>query len=101
MTRKCLVLVAFAMFTGSAVLSGGDDKDAVAAAFKKLQGSWKFTAHVQDGKDLPPEKLEKMKITFTDRKFSVTVDGKVVQAGTQKLDPAKKPAHVDATIMEG
>jgi uncharacterized protein (TIGR03067 family) len=42
-----------------------------------------------------------MSITFTGDKFSVSVDGKVVQAGTNKLDPAQKPAHVDAAVTEG
>jgi len=50
---------------------------------------------------VPPAQLAKMTITFTGDKWSVTEDGKVVQTGTQKLDPTKKPSHVDAVVIDG
>ena len=34
-------------------------------------------------------------------KWTVRVDGQVVQAGTHKFNPAKKPAQVDAVVTEG
>jgi uncharacterized protein (TIGR03067 family) len=54
-----------------------------------------------DSKPTPPEQVAKLKITFTGDKWSVREDDKVVQAGTHKLDPSKKPAHVDAVVTEG
>src|SRR5947208_6786 len=103
MNGKCLgfVAIVFALVVGSGALLGGDAKDAGKADLKKMQGTWKFTAHAHGDKAVPEDQLAKMKITFTGDKFSVRVDDKVVQAGMNKLDPTKKPAHVDATITEG
>jgi uncharacterized protein (TIGR03067 family) len=36
-----------------------------------------------------------------DGKYSVTVMGKEVEAGTYKVDTTKKPAHLDLTVTEG
>src|SRR5437868_3389214 len=72
-------------------LQGGDTKETLKGDLKKIQGTWKFTAHAVGDKSAPEEQLAKMKITFTGNKFSVQVDDKVVQAGTQKLDASKKP----------
>lgn len=98
-----VLVVASLVATGS--LLGGDakkdKKDLGAAELKKVQGTWKFTAHAHGDKVASPEQLAKMKITFAGAKFSVTIDGKVVQAGTQKLDPTKKPAQLDSKVTEG
>jgi uncharacterized protein (TIGR03067 family) len=97
--RKVLFLIGFAGVAATGPLLGGDDKGA--ADLKKLQGTWKFVAHANGDKATPPEELAKMKITFKDDKFSLTVDDKVVEAGTHKLYGAKKPGQVDAEITEG
>jgi uncharacterized protein (TIGR03067 family) len=98
-TYLCVVVVV--AFTAGRTLHGGDGKDLGAADLKKLQGTWQFTAQEMDGKPRPAEQLIKLKITFTDDKWSVADDGKVIQAGTHKLDPTKKPAQVDALVKEG
>jgi uncharacterized protein (TIGR03067 family) len=54
-----------------------------------------------DGKERPPEELKGMTITFTGDKWAVRQGDKVVQAGTHKFDPSKKPAQVDAMVTEG
>jgi len=84
----CTVLLAFELQTGADVE-------------KQIQGTWKFVAHEMDGKAATKDELTSMKITFTGNKFSVTADGVVVQEGTQKFDPSKKPAHIDSTVTEG
>jgi hypothetical protein len=40
-------------------------------------------------------------MTFRGDKFEVSIDGKVVQAGTLKLDPNKNPQIVDVIVTEG
>src|SRR5947207_1778031 len=103
MSRKYFGLAAILIVSiavGGA-LQGGDAKDPTKGDLKKIQGTWKFTAHAHGDKATPDEQLAKMKITFSGEKFSVRVEDKVVQAGTQKLDSTKKPAHVDSTITEG
>ncbi len=100
MRSTCLSIVALALLaTGSPLLGGGKDSDE--AVLKKIQGTWKFVAHEVNGQPTPPEMVAKLKITFTGNKWSVSEDGKVVQAGTHKLDPTKKPGHIDATVTEG
>jgi uncharacterized protein (TIGR03067 family) len=83
---------------GSPLLGGGKDG---AAVLKKIEGTWRFVAHEANGQKSPPEELAQLKITFSGDKFTVTQQGKVVQAGTHKLDPSKKPAQIDAMITEG
>jgi uncharacterized protein (TIGR03067 family) len=101
MTGRILCVVAIALLAFGGALIGGDGKDTNESALKKMQGKWKFTAHVMGDKAAPPEQLEKMTITFTGDKFSVRIGDKVVQAGTNTLDPSKKPGHVDSMVLEG
>jgi uncharacterized protein (TIGR03067 family) len=99
MIRKFLCVTAVVGLVAGGVSLGGDTK--VSGDLKKIQGTWKFTAHAMGDKVAAPEELAKMKITFTGDKFSVTVDDKVVQAGTHKVDSSKKPAQVDSDVTEG
>lgn len=99
MRAMSLTLAAFVLLAaGGALLGGGEagEKD-----LKKIQGTWQFISQEMDGKARPKEDVAKLKITFTGDKWSVREDGKVVQAGTHKLDPSKKPAQVDAKVTEG
>jgi uncharacterized protein (TIGR03067 family) len=82
-------------------LLGGDAKQAGENELKNIQGTWKFVSKEMDGKASPPEELAKLKITFTGDKWTVRENGKIVQAGTHKFDPTKKPGHVDAVITDG
>jgi len=101
MRVMCLCIVAVAFLAAGETLSPGREKEAGDSDLKKLQGTWQFVSHEMKGKKTPPEQVAKLKITFTGDKWSVTEDGKEVQTGTQKLDPSKKPPHVDALIIEG
>jgi uncharacterized protein (TIGR03067 family) len=100
MRGKCLCVVAVASLTAGGTLLGGG-KGAGENELKKLQGTWRFVSQEKEGKPRPPEQVAKLKITFTGDKWAVSEDGKVVQAGTHKLDPTKKPARVDAVVTEG
>jgi uncharacterized protein (TIGR03067 family) len=101
MRAKCLWVVVVASLAAGGALQGGGGKDAGEAILKKIQGTWKFTSQEMDGKPLPSEEVAKHTITFTGNKWSVRQDGKVVQAGTHKFDPTKKPGQVDAAVTEG
>jgi uncharacterized protein (TIGR03067 family) len=68
---------------------------------KQIQGTWKFNARDMDGKAATKEELAKMNITFTGDKWEVREGGKLIQAGTHKFDPSKKPARIEAIISEG
>jgi uncharacterized protein (TIGR03067 family) len=86
--------LAFTVLSAQAGQTGAD-------VLKQIQGTWKFTAQTKDGKAASKEELAKTTITFTGDKWEVKNDGKVVQAGTHKFDPSKKPGQVDAKVSEG
>lgn len=69
----------------------------------KLEGTWIATAATSNGKKATEEDLKKvmLTVTFKTGKYSVTVIGKEVEAGTYKTDKSKKPAAIDLTIAEG
>jgi uncharacterized protein (TIGR03067 family) len=89
-----------ALVTGGALLAGAAG-DVGKDELRKIQGTWQFVEHDMDGKATPPAELQKMTITFTGDRWTVREGDKVVQAGTHKFDPAKKPPHVDAVVTEG
>ncbi|HET6572252.1 MAG TPA: TIGR03067 domain-containing protein [Fimbriiglobus sp.] len=67
----------------------------------KPSGTWTFVKHDVDGKPTPDDELKAMTITFEADKFVIKKGDEVMEAGTQKMDPSKKPAEVDVTITEG
>jgi uncharacterized protein (TIGR03067 family) len=101
MRALCRTIVGIAFLAAGGTLLSGGQKEAGDSDLKKIQGTWQFVSHEMKGKKTPPEQVAKLKITFTGDKWSVTEDGKVVQTGTQKLDPTKKPSHVDAVVIDG
>src|SRR4051812_3915483 len=100
MRRLCLCVLVVALLGAGGTLLGGDAKQTGDDVLKKLQGTWKFVAQEMHGKALPPEE-GKSRITFDGDKWLVRADGKVVQGGTHKFDPTKKPGQVDAAVTEG
>lgn len=98
-SRLLLVVVVCSLAAGG-TLQGGD-KQTGADVLKMIQGTWKFTSQEMDGKPLPKEDLAKQTITFAGDKWTVRRDGKVIQAGTHKFNPSKKPGQVDAAVTEG
>jgi len=97
MRGKSLCLVVIASLAATGVLLGGDNE----AVLKKIQGTWRFVSQEMDGKEAPKDKLEKMTITFEGDKWTVRAGDKVVQGGTHKFDPTKKPGQVTAMVKEG
>ena len=66
----------------------------------KIQGEWKITAEVQNGKEIPPGRNEKVRIRFTADKMIVT-EGDEKHAGTYTLDSDRKPAMITVTPEDG
>jgi uncharacterized protein (TIGR03067 family) len=97
-TRVGVIALAL-LAMGGALLGGGNE--ASEKELKKLHGTWRFLSHRMNGQESPKEDVAKLKITFSADKWAVSEDGKVIQAGTHKFDPAKKPAQVDAIVTEG
>jgi uncharacterized protein (TIGR03067 family) len=96
--RTLCALGMLSLVAGGGLLGG---EDAGKNDLKKLQGTWRFISQEIEGKPKPPEEVKKLTITFSGDKWSVRDGDQVVQAGTHKLDPSKKPAQVDAAVDEG
>jgi uncharacterized protein (TIGR03067 family) len=95
MKTALLALVAVATIT---VAFGADDAQ-VTKDLKALEGTWQYTAQVEDGKETEKENLTAVTVTVTaDGKWEAKHDGKVFLEGTVKLDPSKKPKAADWKI---
>jgi uncharacterized protein (TIGR03067 family) len=65
-----------------------DDKDAAKKELEKFQGEWKLVSN------------EDITIKFEGDKYTFSA-GPQSEKGTVKLNPSKKPAHLDFDITEG
>ena len=101
MRGKYLWVVVLAAVAADGNSLGQERKDAGGAVLKQIQGTWKFASQEVDGKSRTKDELAKQTITFEGDKWTVRRDGKVIQAGTHKFGPDKKPPQVDAVVTEG
>jgi len=95
--RNRLALVLGVALFGSAI---ADDKSDAKKDHEKIQGTWTFVSMERGGEKVPLGDPAPM-ITFDGNKFTVKAGETVLQAGTQTLDPTKKPKAVDSTVTEG
>jgi uncharacterized protein (TIGR03067 family) len=93
------------LFAGIVVLSlsafvpvpPAEDKDP-----SDVTGSWIVFEGIEGGKKVDPDAFEeKWIITFKDGKYTETIAGKLVEAGTYSVDASKKPLTIDFSITEG
>lgn len=69
----------------------------------KLEGTWKATSQISDGKKVPENEVAKlmMAIIFKDGKYRISFQDKANESGTFKIDGLKRPASLDLIIQEG
>jgi uncharacterized protein (TIGR03067 family) len=67
---------------------------------EKFQGTWMFVSVERGGVDVMEDFVKEAKLTFTVDKIKMEFQGKEMQV-SYKLDPAKKPAHIDITENSG
>jgi uncharacterized protein (TIGR03067 family) len=89
----------FAISGGSGVLA--DDKAAVEEETKQFQGHWTLESSVTGGQDIPRDQLHGFVLIYEGDKHTLTYGDKVIQVGTQKIDPSKSPKAIDVTITGG
>jgi uncharacterized protein (TIGR03067 family) len=81
------------------LLSGADRSFAAAPKdLDRLQGEWTMVSGRVDGVDSVVKSPEGMRCAVRGDKVSFLHDGKVVEEVTIKLDPAKTPKAIDATL---
>jgi uncharacterized protein (TIGR03067 family) len=97
MKTRLAVFVLLGMALASAgVALGGDTK----AERKKFEDSWVIESVEIHGKSIPPKELAEVGklFIFYEGKFTI-VGGKEGLVGRFKLDPGKKPRHIDLTYL--
>ena len=92
-------LLCFSGFAASGILA--DEKADLEKEVKKLQGAWTIVSSEAGGKKLPADDLKGLIVTFEGDKHTVKNGDKVIQVGTQKIDPFKSPKTIDVTMIEG
>jgi uncharacterized protein (TIGR03067 family) len=86
------------VLASSALTHGGEPAE---KEFKLLQGTWKLESAVSVYGPVPEKDLPNLAIAFDGNKLIYKVDGKLLRAGTAKLDPSKSPKSIDFTVTEG
>jgi uncharacterized protein (TIGR03067 family) len=89
----------FAMSGGSGILA--DDQADLAQEAKKFQGAWTIESSVTGGMAIPADQLKEFIVIYEGDKHSVKIGDKVIQVGTQRIDPTKSPKTIDVTMTEG
>jgi uncharacterized protein (TIGR03067 family) len=85
--------LAFATFAARA------DDDAAKKELKALQGTWKVVAAEQDGD--PLDRIVGGLLVVKDNNFHIKTAGGTELKGDLRLDPTKKPRHIDFAHQEG
>jgi uncharacterized protein (TIGR03067 family) len=89
-----------ALWSTSQARAGGD-KNAAAADLKILQGGWTVSKlTMDDGTNLGDDVLKDIKMTFKDSKILMSMGGPMPVEIALKLDPSKKPKHIDVKFPD-
>jgi uncharacterized protein (TIGR03067 family) len=94
------LLTAAAALVCVGLLAAADAKDDAKKELDKFTGTWKAVSATRDGKDLPREDVEKIKLVVKGDGYTLTVGDETIE-GTHKLDPSKSPKTIDAVRTKG
>src|SRR5437867_9142460 len=95
--NRVLGLACLVWFAG---LAGAQD-DALKKDMERLQGAWKMVAFETADAAAAKDIKIKGKIVFEGNKFIVFLDDTKFGEAEFKLDPSKKPKHIDVTPADG
>jgi uncharacterized protein (TIGR03067 family) len=100
---RSLLAVLAVVSLGFVTAASGQEGDKASKDLKKLQGSWTVVSMEIKGQKLPEDKLKEadIKLVVKDGKYAQQVQGEIMEEGTFKLDPSKKPAAIDLSIDSG
>jgi uncharacterized protein (TIGR03067 family) len=99
MRNSLVVLFCAVGFSASA--SWAEDELDVEKELKKFQGVWTIESSEYSGQKLPADQLKDFVVIYDGAKHTVKAGDKVIQVGTQKIDPSKSPKTIDVTMTEG
>jgi uncharacterized protein (TIGR03067 family) len=92
-TRLAAVILLGTAFAAVGVAAGGDAKKDL----KRLTGTWAVESAIKGGKALPEDEIAKVRFKFDGEKVTFK-EGDKEEEGTIKIDPSKKPKHIDVTL---
>jgi uncharacterized protein (TIGR03067 family) len=75
-------------------MPAGEKDDAVTKDMKLLEGNWTLHSFTTDGKEVPADTIQNIKLTIKGDRYLVDF-GKQKMELTFKIDPAKKPKSID------
>jgi uncharacterized protein (TIGR03067 family) len=90
--KKLLVVLTVGLLFG--VASAGDDAK---KELKKFEGTWSVVSAEKGGEKAPDNDISKIKLVFSGEKITYK-EGDESKEGTIKIDPSKKPAHIDISL---
>jgi uncharacterized protein (TIGR03067 family) len=83
------------LLTGGTLVGGEADNKAVFEGLKKLEGTWNYTASELGGNAVQAEFIKGATLTIKGNAYTARLAGMVVDEGTIKIDPTKKPMTID------
>ena len=87
------MVVAFGVLvTGSGLLASDD---ATRTERARWEGTWRVVASEKDGQGSPPGDVESTAYSVAGDKYTVRRQGEVVEEGTFRIDPTRKPRSID------
>ena len=99
-----LVLAIVSLFAGvrSPAADGNANEETVAKDLQAFKGTWRLSSKEEDGKKFSDEEVKDVIATIDAAgKVSIRRGDKVINEGTVKLDPTKKPKRIDIFFTEG
>lgn len=91
-------LLAVAVLAIGLASATADDKGKDELAL--FTGTWHGVSVVRDGKVVPKEEAEKVRLVVAGEKYTLTEGGETIE-GTHTLDPTKSPKQIDAVRTKG
>jgi uncharacterized protein (TIGR03067 family) len=94
--QKLLASVVYLAAAAALATAGGEKSG-------KIEGQWKAVSATSRGTKVPQEQIDKamVMLVFKDGKYTVTIGGKELDAGTYKTDTTKKPHTIDLIAGKG
>ena len=91
MSTLWILLPSFAL-AADAPKDAGDDRE-------RLQGTWKVVSMVNDGKEVPADKIRSARLTFEGDRFSMKGADEDFR-GRFRLIPGKTPRQIDTVFVD-
>ena len=88
------------LVVGTLLAAGAGGQDKGKTDEEKIQGTWSILSLERGGVDVMDDFVKEAKVVITADKVKIEAGGKDMQVG-YKLDPSKKPAHIDIIESSG